>query len=72
MHVFGYKTSNYFNMENKVVEGKINWEIYRVTPEGRLINIMTGEEVGQYLYEDEEVSYSSVVDAIKTTLRFAF
>jgi len=76
MHVFDYKTSSYFNMENKVVdkivERKINWNEYTVDENGFLIRKDDGTVEGQYLYEDEEVCYSSIASAIRATLRFAF
>jgi len=76
MRVFGYNTSYYFNMENKIVdeivERKINWNECIVDENGWLINRRTGEVYGEYLYEgEEEITYGSLTEAIVATLSFA-
>jgi len=63
-------------MENKVVneviKRKINWDEYAVDENGFLVRRRDGVIEGQYLYEDEDIIYTSVADAIKVTLRIAF
>jgi len=63
-------------MENKVVnemiKRRINWDEYAVDENGFLVRRHDGVVEGQYLYEDEEIVYTSVVDAIKATLSIAF
>jgi len=63
-------------MENKVVDEmikkRINWNEYAVDENGFLVRRQDGVVEGQYLYEDEDIIYTSVADAIKATLRIAF
>jgi len=59
-------------MENKIVyeivERNINWNEWTVDENGWLINRRTGEVYGQYLYENEEATYSSLTEIILATL----
>jgi len=59
-------------MENKVIDEimakRINWDEYTIDENGFLIRRQDGLVVGQYLYESEETTYSSLTEAILTML----
>jgi len=57
---------------NEITRNSIDWSTCIVDENGHLINKVTGEDYGKYLYFEEELEqpvYRSVSDVIRATLR---